>query len=65
MEGVSMEYYKTDEDDLVAVSDQVHKLISDFYLYLSDDSHQDATTTTTHLDNMLVELVRRKAFFQK
>eukprot|EP00957_Ditylum_brightwellii_P210822 15365441-Ditylum_brightwellii.AAC.1 len=51
--GVSMKYYKTEEDDLVGVPDQVHTLISGFYSYLSDDSDQDAATTPTHLDNML------------
>eukprot|EP00957_Ditylum_brightwellii_P199964 15243934-Ditylum_brightwellii.AAC.1 len=52
-----MEYYKTEEDGLVAVPDQVHKLISEFSSYLSYDSDQDAATTTTHLDNMMVELM--------
>eukprot|EP00957_Ditylum_brightwellii_P135828 10360457-Ditylum_brightwellii.AAC.1 len=65
MEGASMEYYKKEEDDLIAFPDQVHKLISEFYSYLSDDSDQNAAKTTSHLDNMLVELVRRKIFSQK
>eukprot|EP00957_Ditylum_brightwellii_P100560 7665478-Ditylum_brightwellii.AAC.1 len=65
MKGVSIEYYKTEEDDLVVVPDQVHKLISEFYSYLSCDSDQDAATTTSHLDNMLAELVRRKIVSQK
>eukprot|EP00957_Ditylum_brightwellii_P192795 14679609-Ditylum_brightwellii.AAC.1 len=35
-----MEYYKKEEDDLVPVPDHEHKLISEFYSYLSDDSDQ-------------------------
>eukprot|EP00957_Ditylum_brightwellii_P017469 1315720-Ditylum_brightwellii.AAC.1 len=63
MEGVSMKYYKKEEDDLVPVPDQELTLISEFYSYLSGDSDQNAATTTTHLDNTLVELVRRKDNF--
>eukprot|EP00957_Ditylum_brightwellii_P136728 10426573-Ditylum_brightwellii.AAC.1 len=65
MEGVSMEYYKADEDNLVAVPDQVHTLMHEFYSYLSVDSDEDEATITSCLDNMLVELVRRKIVSQK
>eukprot|EP00957_Ditylum_brightwellii_P080124 6093726-Ditylum_brightwellii.AAC.1 len=65
MEGVSMKYHKKEEDNLVPVSDQEQKLISEFYSYLSDDSDQNAATTTTHLDNVLVKLVGNKIVSQK
>eukprot|EP00957_Ditylum_brightwellii_P190612 14510170-Ditylum_brightwellii.AAC.1 len=60
-----MEYYKIEEDNLFVVPNQVHKLISDLYSYLSDDNVQDAATTTSHLDIMLVELIRREMVSQK
>eukprot|EP00957_Ditylum_brightwellii_P184737 14070297-Ditylum_brightwellii.AAC.1 len=47
-----MEYYKTEKDDLVAVPDQVHKFICEFYSYLSDNNDHDAAATTNYLDNI-------------
>ena len=52
-----MEYYKKYHDRKVLTKNIVDALIREFYYYLSDDSRQDASTTTAYITDIINMLV--------
>ena len=51
MEGIALDYIKNDED---------FDIVGEFFSYLSDDSYQDAATTTAHMSHLIQQLLMSK-----